>query len=376
MVRLPNGKWTPVYNFELNDPGAYSGLYHALNKDGHATIVSSVEESLEDTIKDATLVVLGGKIVIDDHEFLDFIKSGNDVVLISEQVDYDTYYYYNSDSLDHSILDDFFNSIIYMSTDECLSIRDTSSVAIETMNFCHMKNTLHKSYVTMRYIDFNEGPTMLYDANSNQPLVQRLKLGEGTVTLHPNTWLLNNISFADADFPRYFNMIFGPLNSESIILTNDYNIGDVYEGRPSKLQYILDNDGLSHAYWTLIILGLIYLFFQSKRVVRPVRVLLDEENTSVDFSRTISEVYLHHNDNLSIAKMMRDHFYHHVDTHYYIDRSHNQWINRLVMKSGIDQKHLLQISNQLAALSRKNNIEDSELIALNATLNFYYKNCI
>lgn len=136
------------------------------------------------------------------------------------------------------------------------------------------------------------------------------------------------------------------------------------------MRYILSQPALKWAWYIFLIGMLIFLFFNAKRKQRVVPILKPLANTTIDFTKTIGNLYYQEGDHNNIIDKKIIYFLEKIRNEYLIDTAKldDHFIQKLHHKSG---KKLEDIQNVVSLINayRKNNylsIEDDLLKINNA----------
>ena len=98
-------------------------------------------------------------------------------------------------------------------------------------------------------------------------------------------------------------------------------------------------------------------------------------NASVDFVKTIGNLYYQRRDNKNLAGKMTAHFQDHVRNRYNIPTSRMDvdFEKRLSYKTGIDHQTIHDIVYQAKYLADQPSVSDGELLLFNQQLQNFYK---
>jgi len=211
-------------------------------------------------------------------------------------------------------------------------------------------------------------------------------------TLHKKS---NNESSISADFVKInFGKGHFYVHSEPLILTNYYllksknkyleNVLSYLPDRQtvwfvetdtplsmSPLRFILGNPPLRYA-WYLLLLGLvIFVFFNAKRKQRIVPVIEPLKNTSLDFIRSIGNLYLQEGDFHEMMAKKAQYFLNRIRMDLLIDTQHldEQFIIKLHLKTGKN----IELIKEAVALVKKGqdpyaSVMKEDLIKMNQLL--------
>jgi hypothetical protein len=199
-----------------------------------------------------------------------------------------------------------------------------------------------------------------------------IKIGDGAIY-----WNLNPIAYSN------YYMLNGKEQyvAESLAYLNDGPIFfDDYgkSGRrvvSSPMRFVLSQVSLAWAYYIAIAAILLYMIFVSRREQRIVPVVEPLDNSTVEFTKTIGNLYFDKGDYTSIVNKKITFFLERVRTKYYLNTNElNQvFINRLALKSGrpMDQtKELIDYINQLKGQPLHN---EHQLKLLNKRIEAFFK---
>jgi hypothetical protein len=138
----------------------------------------------------------------------------------------------------------------------------------------------------------------------------------------------------------------------------------------SPMRYILSQPALKWAWYLFLIGMLIFIFFNAKRKQRVVPIIKPLANTTVDFTKTIGNLYYQEGDHNNIIDKKIIYFLEKVRNEYLIETHilDDDFIKKLHLKSGKDLEDIKHIVTLINAY-RKNNyisIEDDLLQINNA----------
>jgi hypothetical protein len=138
----------------------------------------------------------------------------------------------------------------------------------------------------------------------------------------------------------------------------------------SPMRYVLSQPALKWAWYIFLIGMLIFMLFNAKRKQRIVPIIKPLANTTVDFTKTIGNLYYQEGDHNNIIDKKIIYFLEKVRNEYLIEthRLDDDFIKKLHLKSGKDLDDIKNIVSLINAY-RKNNylsIEDDLLQINNA----------
>jgi hypothetical protein len=143
----------------------------------------------------------------------------------------------------------------------------------------------------------------------------------------------------------------------------------------SKLAAFLNNPVLSWAFWLTILMFTIIYLFESKRKQRPVPVVKELRNSSLDFVQTIGRLYFQRKDNKNLAAKMSAHFLGHVRAKYNLSTSATDetFERKLSFKSGYPLSGVQEITSFINGVETWTTISDEDLLSFNSKIDQFYK---
>jgi len=141
------------------------------------------------------------------------------------------------------------------------------------------------------------------------------------------------------------------------------------------LQYIMSQPGLKAAYYLTLATLLLFLISRAKRRQKVVPVILSDDNTSLEYVHTVSQLYRSHNSHYKLVKHIETIFNEWVNKKYYLKRDHHNFVDVLAQKSKIEKEKIETILNQMKSAKGNARFDESRLINLHKDLHHFYKNC-
>lgn len=135
----------------------------------------------------------------------------------------------------------------------------------------------------------------------------------------------------------------------------------------SPMRFVLDQAPLSWAYYVLIGGLLIFVLFKGKREQRIVEVMEPLQNTSVEFTKTIGDLYFQHKDYNNIIAKKITYFLETLRSKYYLNTNEisEDFIKKLSLKSGNTLESTQRLMHLLKHLKEKSVHSEADLLELN-----------
>jgi hypothetical protein len=212
--------------------------------------------------------------------------------------------------------------------------------------------------------------TVLGYQNGDSARVNFIKVDykSGVFYLHTQPVAFTNFHLLKGNHHEYAEKVLSYIPEGKVFwYTKDQN-GEVISDSP--MRYILSQPALKWAWYLFLIGMLVFIFFNAKRKQRIVPIIKPLANTTVDFTKTIGNLYYQEGDHNNIIDKKIIYFLEKIRNEYLIEtqRLDDDFIKKLQLKSGKkldDIKHIVSLINAY----RKNNyisIEDDLLQINNA----------
>lgn len=135
----------------------------------------------------------------------------------------------------------------------------------------------------------------------------------------------------------------------------------------SPMRFVLNQIPLRWAYYLLIIGILIFIIFRGKREQRIIPVVKPLANTSIEFTKTIGDLYFQHKDYSNIIAQKLIYFLEKIRTSYYLDTNtlNEDFINRLAIKSNKSVTETKELIDYIQGLRNRTLHYEEDLIELN-----------
>jgi hypothetical protein len=289
---------------------------------------------------------------------------------------------------DESSLDAMFDHVnygneVFISTDYFLgSILDSLGLSIKGSGFNFNKKLIENHKIgnitvqtdtSLNFIGFDEFyhfeiPDSLENIEilgtvNDRPNFIKVYFGDGFFLLHLKPELFTNYYILKEISTDYAENVLNEL-SDNPIIWDDYLINGSKKSS-TPLRVILKSDGLRYAYYTALLLLLLFVLFAGRRKQKTIPVLEENRNKSIDFINTITNLYLGAKNHSYIAKHQINAFKLHNKNTYFLNWSKmdKEQINSLSKKSNSSVEEI----NKLKDLTR--NIKDKKIVTQAELLN-------
>src|SRR5690606_14822784 len=184
--------------------------------------------------------------------------------------------------------------------------------------------------------------------------------------LHSQPAVFTNYHLLKNDNYRYAENILSYLpENETIYWFTKGQQGEVINQSP--LRFIASQPALRYAWYILLFTGLIFVIFNIKRKQRIVPVITPLQNTTVDFTKTIANLYYQEQNHQTIMDKKISYFLDKIRTKYMMDTHHleESFIKKLQLKSGKNQEDIERVVDLINQFRKEGSSSEQNLINLN-----------
>jgi len=300
------------------------------------------------------------------NDLFSFVSEGNDAVLILADHGYylDTLLepYYNYYSLE--------DSIVTLS-----KVQDTT-----TYELSYYYSTFDSTVLTYHYaidsIDKNDSIDIevLSYMNDTIPVFIKLPYGAGQFYIHTLPDAFSNIGMKQGGMNDYVLDVMPKLDIDTLYLDHDrYNAN--YGTGQSPLQFVMSQPPLRWAYY-LIAFGLIlFVVSRGRRRQRVIPTLVPNENTSLEYIETLSELYRSQYQHHKLAKHLKVVFHQWIKKKYFISANDPQYVVKIAQKSKVSEGEIERIIHRLNRALDNRRFDDRQLTNLYEDLDQFYNKC-
>jgi hypothetical protein len=280
-----------------------------------------------------------------------------------------------------NILDTFKLSVSHASNyyfePDSLSLSIVNPANNDSLSFSYPGFSLESHFTEM---DSSVTNILGKDEDGRANFVKFTYQGGGAVFLHLAPAAFTNFFLLHGKNKTYYDMAMSAIpDTVTKVRWDDYfrhHINGNNDGEKSAFSILgtfLRNEVLRWAFWlTILLFGIVYLF-ESKRKQRPVPEIKKLNNTSLDFVKTIGQLYYQRKDNKNLAQKMAANFLGHVRNRYNLQTStlDKELEEKLAYKSGCPVSLVREIIEEIRMLDDQYEISDDELMAFNDKINTF-----
>lgn len=216
--------------------------------------------------------------------------------------------------------------------------------------------------------------TILAVNEGKKPVYIKVPWGKGALYLSSVPLAYTNYYLLKNDNYEYVSQSLSYLPVADVQWTEYYQIGRFESGSP--LRFVLNNASLRWAFYITFI-GLIgFIIFESKRKQRVIPVVTPPRNTTLEFVKTVGNLFYRTKNHKNIAHKKITYFLNHIRMHYRIDTSSydEEFREKLSKKSGQSQEDVDALIHLIQKLEGQKDVSKQELLALNQKIDVFYQN--
>tara|TARA_R110002020_G_scaffold451830_8_gene666014 strand:- start:1516 stop:2724 length:1209 start_codon:yes stop_codon:yes gene_type:complete len=212
--------------------------------------------------------------------------------------------------------------------------------------------------------------------NIKRPKINCLKIPfkSGNIILHTFPEAFTNYFLLEGNNMDYVSKLLAYIPKEGkLYLDQYYKSGKTFNTSP--LYLILNNKYLKWAYYIIIIIALLWVYFEGKRKQRSIPVVKPLPNQTVSFTKTIAGMYLEKKENKQIVLHQVNHFLQYLRDHYSLSTAQlgSDFISKVAAKSGKPQEEVKKLIDYLILIRQKDDVSENELIQLNKMIENFKK---
>ncbi len=203
-----------------------------------------------------------------------------------------------ADTLSLGTSDYFFD----MSISETFNRNDSSYLEFTNPNLPVVEKPVFPRKNMHNYFSsFDSARTQVVAKNDlNLPVTLKVTWGKGSLYLNSTPLVFTNIYLLQGNNYGFIEYSLSHLPVADTYWTEFYHLGRMEAGTP--LRFILTNEPLAWAYYITVAALLLFIVFEAKRTQRIIPVVKPLGNSTLEFVRTIGNLYYQSGDHKNIAE--------------------------------------------------------------------------
>lgn len=242
-----------------------------------------------------------------------------------------------------------------------------------------------ENYGEENYSEESYGEENYYEEESkNHTNFIRVKHGKGYFYFHKNPVLFTNYYLIQTEGKKYAERALSYLPEGDILWderSHFYKRGKVEYQRQdrgsSPLSYILSQESFAWAYYTLLITAFLFVIFRGKRMQRIIPILRKEENTSLEFTKTVGQLYYLQKDHKRLSQLKIRLFFDYIRTHYHMNTQHidDDFKKKLSERSGINREFIDLLLSDIQKVNGQHDVSEWLLRKIHTQIQEFYASC-
>lgn len=325
------------------------------------TASENIEKSLQNNLSAINYLFINNTFRPEENdvnELLNFVSEGNNAMIVSRL-------------FDENLLDTL-----------GLSIKQTLSLGInDSLHFylgSNKQNYYHKFTTSLMvnsfsYDSIREFSKLGYVSDTLLNFV-KVPFGKGHFYMHLNPLVFTNFYMLNNDNHRYISAVLSHLPNEYIIW-DEYYKNRKNAINKSQLYIITSTSGLRQAIYLTVISILVYMLFASKRKQRIIPVAIEKSNDTLNFVRTIGQLYYNEKNNKDIGMKRIEFFLSHIRKQYHIfsDKLDDDFCIKLHQSSGVPLDEIKKIAVNFNIIKGVQDISNERIIEQDSLIDSFNK---
>ncbi len=214
--------------------------------------------------------------------------------------------------------------------------------------------------------------TILAENSDGHPVFIKTNWGKGSFFLTTVPLIYSNYCLLDQKNYEFASKSLSYLPTQDLHWFGYYQMGRMES--PSPLRFVLSTPPLRWALYITLTLLLLFILFEAKRKQRYIPVIIPPANSSLDFVKTVSQLFYRNKHHKNIADKKIIYFSDYIRTRYrlHLDTHDEKFRETLTKKSGKEKETIDRLLNLVQQLRQKQQVSEKELLELNRQIETFY----
>jgi hypothetical protein len=216
--------------------------------------------------------------------------------------------------------------------------------------------------------------------DKDEPIFLKVYYGQGIVYLHTQPSVFTNYNLLKDNY-EYAEKALSYLPDGEILWDpqlrwSDYQDNDDNTKESESIfNFFLQNPSLKWFLYLALIALFTFLLFNARRKQRPIPIIDPPKNSTLEFTHTISNLYLLNGDHKNMIDKKIQYFLEKVRSQYYLDTSNlnQEFIEKLAAKSGNKLESTKELISYILYLNQKEDGVPNELMNLSKRIDKFFK---
>ncbi|MEM6686714.1 MAG: DUF4350 domain-containing protein, partial [Bacteroidota bacterium] len=291
------------------------------------------------------------------HEILDFAADGNTVFISSNDMSR-----YLRDSLNFSIRYDYRTASkakLTFTNDRLVRNKIEVEKGIKNIYFSSIDTVNTK---VLGYQQFENDSTQ-----TNYTNFIEIPIGKGSFLLHTQPVTFTNLKLLEEEHYKYSEGVLAYIPNKDVFFDSPNKIiSSDGSNNDSELRFILAQPALRWAWYLALLFLCIFILFNAKRKQRVVKVIKPLENTTLDFTKTIGNLFYETKDHQNVVHKKITYFLEYLRTEYFMDTEalDDTFCKRLHQKSGKSLEETEKLIKLINTLRNKPFFDENDVLQI------------
>jgi hypothetical protein len=200
------------------------------------------------------------------------------------------------------------------------------------------------------------------------PITVYIPWGKGRIFLNSTPLAFTNFYLLETPNEQFVSGTLSLLNPRPLLWSEYYQMGRMESQTP--LRFILNNDPLKWAYYISILSLLMFIIFEAKRKQRIIPVVRPLENHSLQFVKTIGQLYLNRGQHKKIAEKKITFFLERIRTRYFLstEKINQDFFRQLAKKTGKSPSNIETLFSLITRITNAREVSEEQLMTLSKAI--------
>lgn len=196
------------------------------------------------------------------------------------------------------------------------------------------------------------------------PNLIRYKIGKGQLILGLQPIVFTNYNMLDSNNHIYAQGVLSYLPNQKTYFSVYRLAGDDEYHSTSILRFIFKNPALKWAWYFFLGTMIVFIFFTAKRKQRVIPIIKPLSNTTVEFTKTVSNLYIQNKDYQDMISKHIIYTLEKIRRVYWLDTTKldKRFIDSLQIKTKKDRDDILKLVNYIEAFRANANYASEEML--------------
>lgn len=235
-----------------------------------------------------------------------------------------------------------------------------------------VKNVFPRKNIHNYFSSFDSTRTQVVAINDlDLPVTLKIAWGKGSLYVNSTPLVFTNVYLLQDSNYQFIERSLSHLPVADTYWTEFYHLGRMEAGTP--LRFILSKEPLAWAYYVSVFALLLFMVFEIKRTQRVIPVIKPLGNSTIEFVRTIGNLYYHSADHKNIAEKRIAFFLEQLRARHNLTFHDptEELTDSISKKTGNAPEAVSKLFQQIQAIQNKPSITADELTALNKKLDSF-----